>query len=216
MDTQAAESRWELEPSGCFIALVPGGLRLGLKRRGLETSLVPFEDLTHVEATGFGVWIATKQTTLVVRRSHFVHSRDPDELVQTVRWRLAEEPGGEAQLARMRVVAEHALDPSPRRATYVLVALCVLIFALEFLDPFTLQAALFIPELVSAGEWWRIATGNLLHGLSIVPLHLIINMLCLLAFGLMVERPLGATRTFLVMAGGGVGAMAGSAIAGKI
>ena len=212
--TPAAESRWELKPSGCFIALVPGGLRLGLKRRGLETSFIPFEDVTHIEATGFGVWIATRQTTLAVRRSHFLHPRDPDELVQTVRWRLAEEPDGEAQLARMRVVAEHALDPSPRRATYALVAACLAVFVLEFFDPFTLQAAVFVPDLVSAGEWWRITTANLLHGLSLVPIHLVVNLLCLLAFGLMVERPLGAIRTFLVMAAGGVGAMAGSAIAG--
>ena len=71
--TPAAESRWELKPSGCFIALVPGGLRLGLKRRGLETSFIPFEDVTHIEVTGFGVWIATRKTTLAVRRSHFLH-----------------------------------------------------------------------------------------------------------------------------------------------
>jgi len=209
-----ADARWELEPTGCFIALVPGGLRLGLRRRGLDTTFVPFEDLTHVEVTGFGVWIATRHTTLVVRRGHFVHPRDPDELVQTVRWRLAEQPGGAAQLERMREVAERALAPRPRRVTYALVAACLVAFVLEFSDPFTLQAALFVPDLVGAGEWWRVATANLLHGPSVLPLHLIINMLCLLAFGLMVERPLGATRTFLVMAGGGVGAMAGSAVAG--
>jgi membrane associated rhomboid family serine protease len=96
----------------------------------------------------------------------------------------------------------------------VLVALCLGVFGLQFADPFTIQAGLFVPDLVTAGEWWRIATANLLHGLSLIPMHLIINVLCLMAFGLMVERPLGATRTFLVMAAGGLGAMAGSAIAG--
>jgi rhomboid protease GluP len=212
---QSDESRWELLPTGCFIALVPGGLRLGLRRRGLETSFVPFAELTHVEATGFGVWIATRQTTLVVRRSDFIHPRDPDELVQTVRWRLAEEPGGEAQLERMRAVADRALHPSPRRATYALVALCLALFALEFADPFTIQVGIFVPDLVGAGEWWRVTTANLLHSVSIVPLHLIFNVLCLLAFGLLVERPLGATRTFLVMAAGGAGAMTGSGIAGN-
>ena len=208
------ESRWELRPSGCFVALVPGGLRLGLRRRGLETSLIPFEDLTHVEATGLGVWIATRKTTLIIRRNHFIRERDPDEFMQAVRWRLAEEPGGSEKLARMHDIAQRALSPHPRRATYVLVALCLAVFGLQFSDPFATQAGLFVPDLVSAGEWWRIATANLMHGVALIPLHLIINLLCLMAFGLMVERPLGATRTFLVMAGGGLGAMAGSAIAG--
>ena len=208
------ESGWELRPSGCFVALVPGGLRLGGRRRGLETSFIPFGDLTHVEATAWGAWIATRQTTLVIRRSHFVREGAADEFVQAVRSRLAEEPDGEEQLARMQDIAQRAMNPHPRWATSVLSILCLGVFGLQFADPFTMQAALFVPDLVSAGEWWRIATANLLHGFSLIPVHLVINMVCLMAFGLLVERPLGATRTFLVIAGGGLGAMAGSAIAG--
>ena len=208
------ESRWELRPPGCFVSLVPGGLRLGLRRRGLDTSLLPFSDLTHVETTSWGVWVASRQTTLVIRRSHFAREQDPEEFVQSLLWRLSEEPGGANQLARMHEVAQRALSPQARRATFLLVALCLGVFALQVSDPFTMQAALFVPDLVSAGEWWRIATANLLHGFALIPVHLIINVLCLLAFGLMVERPLGSIRTFLVMAGGGLGAMAGSAIAG--
>jgi membrane associated rhomboid family serine protease len=185
-----------------------------LKRRGLETSFVPFAELTHVEATAWGAWLATRRTTLVIRRRQFVRERDADALIQAVLEGLADEPGGEQQLARIRDVAQHAQRPQPRRATSALVALCLGVFALQFWDPFATQVALFIPDLVSAGEWWRITTANLLHDLALIPVHLIINMLCLLAFGLMVERPLGAIRTFLVMAVGGLGAMAGCAVAG--
>ena len=209
-----AESRWEMRPTGCFIALVPGGVRLGLRRRGLDTTFIPFEDLTHVEATNFGLWLATRKTTQVIRRGHFIGDRDPEELVQALRWRLDEEPGGREQLARMRKVAALALKPNPRRATWALMVACLAIFVLEFTDPFALHVAVFVPELVEAGEWWRITTANLLHGISLLPLHLIINMLCLMAFGLMVERPLGAVRTFLVMAAGGFAAMVGSTLAG--
>jgi rhomboid protease GluP len=208
------ETRWELRPSGCFAALAPEGLLLGLRRHGLETSVIRYEDLTHVEATKFGAWLASRQTTMVIRRSQFMRERDPEELVQAVRWRLAEEPGGAAQLARMRGIAERALHPHPRAVTHLLLVACVSVFALECADPFVLQAGVFIPELVGAGEWWRITTGNLLHGLSILPLHLILNMFCLAAFGLLLERPLGAVRTFLVMAASGVGAMAASTLAG--
>lgn len=210
----AVESRWELRPPGCFVALEAHGLRLGRRRRGLETSFVPFEELTHIETTRRGVWIATRQTTLVIRRSHFAREGAPEEFALAVRSRLADLPEGEEQLARMHAIARQAMHPHPRRATFGLVVLCLGVFGLQFADPFTMQAALFVPDLVSAGEWWRIATANLLHGLSLIPLHLIINMACLMAFGLLVERPLGATRTFLVLGAGGLGAMIGSAVAG--
>ncbi len=209
------ESRWELLPAGCFVALVPGGLRLGLGRRGLESRFVPFAELTHVESTSFGVWIATRKTTLLIRRAHFVREGDPESFVQAVRWQLADEPDGREHLERMRRVAERALAPHPRRATYTLMALCVAVFVLELADPFTLQAGVFVPVLVNVGEWWRIVTANLLHEPSLLlPFHIVLNMVCLAAFGLLVERPLGAVRTFLVMAAGGVGGMLGSAIAG--
>lgn len=196
------------------MALVEGGVLLGLRRRGLETRMVPFAELTHVEATRLGVWLATTKSTQVIRRSLFVRDRDPDELVQTIRWRLSEQPGGEARLGRMRAIAERALRPRPRRATGILVALCLAVFALQWLDPFSMQVGVFYPGLVNLGEYWRIATANLMHGLALLPLHLIINMLCLLAFGLLVERPLGAARTFLVMGASGLAAMLASAFAG--
>jgi membrane associated rhomboid family serine protease len=210
----AEATRFELEPRGCFVALTPEGVRLGLRRHGLETELVPFSQLTHVEATRLGVWLATKKTTRVLRRSLFRDERDPDELVQAIRWRLADEPGGADQLARMREVAERALHPLPRRATTVLAVVCLAVFVLQWTDPMALEFGVFYPDLVSLGEYWRIVTGNLMHGMSLLPLHLVINMLCLMAFGLLVERAVGAARTFLVMGASGLGAMAASALAG--
>ncbi len=208
------EARWELLPQGCFISLVKGGVLLGLDRRGLDARFMPFPELTHVEATRLGVWFASHKTTQVIRRSRFRNERDPDELVQAIRWRLADEPGGAAQLDRMRRVAERALHPFPRRATVALVVVCLAIFALQWKDPFSMQAGLFYPALANTGEYWRIVTGNLFHGRSVIPLHLIINMMCLLAFGLMVERPLGAMRTFIIMGFSGLTAMLASAAAG--
>jgi rhomboid protease GluP len=213
-ESSRPEARWELLPRGCFVALVQGGLLLGLRRRGLDARFVPFSELTHVEATRLGVWVATTRSTQVIRRAHFVNERDPDELVQAIRWRLAEEPGGAEQLERMRAVAQRALDPKPRRATIALVVLCLAVFALQWMDPFSRQVGVFYPALVNSGEYWRVVTGNLMHGLSLLPVHLIINMLCLLAFGLLVERPLGALRTFLIMATSGLVAMLASAVAG--
>jgi membrane associated rhomboid family serine protease len=213
-DPADLEARFELLPRGCFIALVPGGVLLGLRRRGLDTRFVPYAELTHVEATRLGLWLATTRTTQVIRRSHFVNDREPDELVQAIRWRLGEAPDGEARLKAMRAVAERALEPRRRRATLAFVALCLGVFALQWMDPFSMQVGVFYPELVNRGEFWRVVTGNLLHGRALIPLHLIINVMCLLAFGALVERPLGAARTFVVMGVSGLVAMLASAAAG--
>lgn len=208
--------RFELEPPGCFVALLPDGLCLGLRRRGMETQRVPFEDLTHVEATGFGVWLATRKTTQVIRRAHFRDPRDPDELVQAIRWRLAERPGGDERLARMREVAERARRPRRRIAASLLVVLCVAVFGLQWADPFSIEVGVFDRNLVALGQYWRVVTGNLLHSFALLPIpaHLLVNLLCLMAFGLMVERPLGALRSFLVMGAGGLGSMLASGLAG--
>ncbi len=205
--------RWELRPAGAFAAFEQDGLRICLRPRG-RGEIVPYADITHLDVSRSGLWLASTQTTMLIMRTQFRAGRGPEAFANALRWRLAEQPDGARQLAAMLEVAERARNPRPRRSTPIIAAICVAIFGLEFRDPMTIEVGAFIPALVQAGELWRIVTANFLHALSLVPMHLLINVLCLLAFGLLVERPLGAVRTFLVMAAGGLGAMLGSAIAG--
>ena len=205
--------RWELRPVGAFAEFEPEGLRICLRPRG-RGEVIPYADMTHVDVSRSGLWLASKRTTMLIVRTQFRAARGPETLANALRWRLAEEPGGARQLAAMLDVAERARHPWPRRSVPLVAAICVAVFGLEFRDPMTVEVGAFAPALVQAGELWRIATANFLHALSVVPLHLAINVLCLLAFGLLVERPLGAVRTFLVMAASGLGAMLGSAVAG--
>jgi rhomboid protease GluP len=212
-DPDAPSLRYELKPHGAFLTCDADGLRFVLRRRG-RRRFVPYGDLTHVAATERGLWLATRKSIALVRRTHFPRADDPEALAQALAQRLSEGPGGQQQLIRMSHITECARRPSSRRATTLIAAVCLAVAVLQLRMPLALEIGSFMPLLVREGELWRIATGNFLHGSSLIPLHLLVNMLCLLAFGLLVERPLGAVRTFLIMAAGALGAMAGSFLAG--
>lgn len=64
-----------------------------------------------------------------------------------------------------------------------------------------------VPELVRAGEWFRLATATLLHGGFV---HLASNALPLLLMGEYLERVLGHARTLLVLVAAALGGAIGS------
>ena len=74
----------------------------------------------------------------------------------------------------------------------------------------------FAPALVGEGEFWRVFTANFLHAPVFFALHLVFNLLALLAFAFLVERPLGPMRTVVVMGAAALGAMVGSTVAGYV
>jgi rhomboid protease GluP len=106
--------------------------------------------------------------------------------------------------------AQPSLFSKRARATQILIALNVLMFAAEMCfggasNPETLYrlGALFAPA-VRAGEWWRLAASLFLH---FGPLHLAMNMLALWVLGPFVEFALGFRRFLLVYLLAGVGSM---------
>jgi rhomboid protease GluP len=212
--SEASALRYDLQPRGAFVALEPDGLRIALHKNGARMRFVPYTELTHCEASARGLWLASTKTVSLVRRPHFAHRQDPEALAQAIRERISGEPGGEQQLERMSQVGERGRRQTPRRVTVSVSAICVALVLLQLRLPLSLEIGSFVPALVREGDLWRIVTANFLHELSLFPVHLMINVLCLLAFGVLVERPLGGVRTFVVMAVGAVGAMAGSYVAG--
>lgn len=100
-----------------------------------------------------------------------------------------------AQLRRQRVVAP---------VTYTLIAIDVIVFLAGELDPTLRQRMFFdgahLPDLVSAGEWWRGFTAMFLHGGFT---HLLFNMWALFVFGPSLEHRYGtAPFTALYLASG--------------
>jgi len=97
------------------------------------------------------------------------------------------------------------------RATQVLIALNVLMFAVEIVrggstNPEVLYGlGAMYPPAVVAGQWWRLIAATFLH---FGPFHLAMNMLALALFGPFVEAALGRGRFVAVYLLTGVGSMA--------
>ncbi len=106
-----------------------------------------------------------------------------------------------------QLIAAPAKRSERAYVTYVLIAANVIMFAIEgqmggsedVVALFRLGA--LVPELVRAGEWWRIPASMFLH---FGPLHLGMNMLALFLVGPFVEFAVGGPRYLIVYLGSGV------------
>jgi rhomboid protease GluP len=94
---------------------------------------------------------------------------------------------------------------SPAPLTRGLMGLLIAVFAYEVYrgassDVVLLHqlGALWAPDILHKGEWWRLFTFQLLH---FGPLHLVMNLLALNVLGRDVERRLGGLRTGVVFLG---------------
>jgi rhomboid protease GluP len=222
-------------PSGQFPGdPCPGRVSFPLKSRAAALSLdevglthtlgdgkrlvrfVAYRDITHVQVARQGLRLGTRHSIYVFRRSQFRDAGAPEIVARCLAARIAAQPGGLQQRARIDAVDRRLRAPERCVATRGVAVLCGLVFGLQLLDPFALHVGAFVPELVRQGELWRLVSANFLHApplLLLLP-HLLINLVCILGFGLLVERPLGAARTLLIMGGSAVGAMVGSDLAG--
>jgi membrane associated rhomboid family serine protease len=91
--------------------------------------------------------------------------------------------------------------------TYVLIALNVIIYALQWLTRQELTTAWFLYPYVIGSEPWRLITSAFLHSPSSIILHLLFNMYALYAFGPALESFLGRARFLALYL---IGALGGS------
>lgn len=173
-----------------------------------------YSDVTHLACGSRGLWIGTRQAAMLLRRSHFVSREAPEQLVRQLTQRIASQPEGAGQLTRIMAVERRSENPAPRLATTTLAVTCIGVMILQLLDPFLAAVYAFVPELVAHGEWWRVLSSNLIHSLGFFPFHLLSNLVLILGFGMLVERPLGATRTVVILGVSGLAAMTASSWAG--
>lgn len=167
-----------------------------------------YADVTHVAVGARALRIGTRHGVWPLPRAWFREPQQADGFVRTLYDRIAQEPTGAVQLARMAEIDQLLARRSGSWATRALAIACVAIFALQaWLGPVVHHAGFLNTRLVASGEPWRLVTANLLHFGSV---HLALNVLGLLAIGAMVERAIGSARTLFVM---GVAAL-GSTLAG--
>ena len=86
--------------------------------------------------------------------------------------------------------------PRPRSATTAILAINVVVFAIDLIlrasgQVTLLERGAMVPVLVAQGEWYRLVTAMFLH---IGVLHLAFNSFALYLFGSVVEQALGTAR----------------------
>jgi membrane associated rhomboid family serine protease len=91
--------------------------------------------------------------------------------------------------------------------TYVLIALNVVIYALQWLTNQALTNAWFLNPYSIGSEPWRLITSAFLHSPATIILHLLFNMYALYAFGPALESFLGRARFLALYL---IGALGGS------
>ena len=143
-------------------------------------------------------------------------ARDLQELIEAA---IGREPNGGEQLRAMRARRElGGLDkPRPFYVAQVIAAVQVAIFFWVGVDETQTDALLLMrhgslePQLIEAGEWFRIATGTVLHDGST---HLLGNMCALFFSGWLLESTLGRARFVFILLASALGGAAGSFLSG--
>ncbi len=214
---QAPRSTFEMRGRPRAVTLGDAGIHHPRAPRGSGFVYTPYEDVTHLATTHRALWLGARRSVYVLARSAFVDPYAPEHLVRMLLARIAQRPGGSAQLARMAEIEETARSRGPLRATWSLASLCLLVFLLQLTAGQSLhEVGYFNAALVADGDLWRVVTANLLHAFPRVPIHLVCNLIGLILLGALAERSLGTARTVCVMGASGLGAMAACAIRDQV
>jgi membrane associated rhomboid family serine protease len=195
------------------IVLRADGMDHPVHARSRRRVFTAYADITHLTTSTHAVWIGTKSSVYILGRGMFAQTGGPENLLRALSRRIAEQPGGAAQLARMAEIERAGHRAGPLRATWAMAGICVAVFFAQLLIGPTVEAVgNFTPYFFRDGDLWRIVTANLVHAAPEFPIHLGLNMLALIVLGTLVERPLGATRTVTVMGVSGATAMLASGV----
>jgi membrane associated rhomboid family serine protease len=214
-----ASRRFRLVRGGALI-LERDGFRL-IEPRGLRRSPIhPYDAISHVHATDRVLLVGTAETLLTIRARDFVDvvEEGPEAAKDALLARVAAQPDGASRLAAIDAVDRLGAHDGPAWVVWTVVLLCLIGTGLQLAEPMIEQVGSFLPDLFARGEYWRAITAHFLHELSVPPLwlglwpgglpaptHLAVNVAGLLILGHLVERPLGAWRTAMVLAMSGLG-----------
>jgi membrane associated rhomboid family serine protease len=182
--------------------------------RSHSFAFTPYAEITHLAASPRAIWIGAKRSVYVLPRRLFADEQASDILLQCVLSRIEESPQGTAQLERMAALDEVAQVERSCRATWGLTFACLVVFAFQLVVGDNVEdAGFFNAAVLRDGDWWRAITNHFLHAFPGVPIHLALNLLGLIAFGTLTERPLGTAGTLVVMGLSAIGATLGSHLA---
>ncbi len=171
-----------------------------------------YRDVTHLQIGSRALRIGTRTAVITLPRAAFISPTGIERVQRLLVERIALLPDGAMQLFRFAELDQRVRAQPPVAVVGLTALLCAAFWLAEwFVGPSISFAGFFSRTLVLAGEWWRLITANLLHGGA---LHLATNALVLIGIGSLVERPLGAARTFFIVVVSALAAMGAGLEAG--
>jgi rhomboid protease GluP len=178
--------------------------------KGPDTSTewtVPYPDVRSVVIMTRGgnemVMIETESRRVTYGHDAFERSYGPETCKREMMRRIRQHPRGPSILERMQTLEEHAraATSNPTRVTYGLLGLLLVYYAVEHLTGALSQTFGLIQlgansaALIDSGQYFRLISGNFLHGGF---LHIFMNGIALFFLGLALERTLGSWRFLLI------------------
>jgi membrane associated rhomboid family serine protease len=200
------------------VVLDDDGIRHPRNPRRVRQIFTRYQDITHIAVSAQALWLGARSSVYLLPRGNFENYDAPEHLADALRARVRSLPDGERRIASMDRLDQISEEAPKPRATQTLIAVCILIYLAQLTLGFPVSlAGQYSPALVADGDVWRILTGNLLHAQGGFAgfVHIALNLLALMALGLIVERPLGAVRTVCVMGVSAVGAMTTAGLFGN-
>jgi membrane associated rhomboid family serine protease len=190
----------------------------------LRRTRISYSDIRALIRLGKGwtdrVILDTRAHVMVYPIREFASPKAFEQLRDILRARVEANPDGSRQWTAMEAraaVAERLAGIKPW-LTYGFAALLALIFVCQWIT--TSKDLLFGAItwgansliLINQGQWFRLATANLLH---FSPSHFLFNLLSLTILGMIVERQMGAPRYVLLLLSSGLCSQLASAFIGQ-
>jgi membrane associated rhomboid family serine protease len=219
-------SRYRLRHQGGTPPLVFESAKLvaPIGANGRRTVQIPYADIRSVIHLGKGwtgrVILDVGKRVMVYPTREFANPNAFEQLRELLKQRIEALPEGTPRWLAMDARASVAdqLTRVPARWTYGFAAVLALIYACQWRN--TPRDLLFgavdwganAATLVRRGQWFRLATANLLHANL---MHVAFNLLSLIVLGVVVERQLGWRRYLLLLLGSGLLCQLASAFVGQ-
>lgn len=193
-----------------------GGRALVLYESGLlhpaggSQRFTPWVEMIHVTLDARALRIGAVRGCWRIPRAAFVTPGGAGAALGALRSRIATLPDGALREQRQQALDGRLQEGIRPRLGPALALLATALFVLGRFFPVLQIEGEYWGELGLLEEPWRLVTAQLLH--ASLP-HLALNALGLVALTGLLERQLGLVRTALVLAGAGLGAMLGCALA---
>jgi rhomboid protease GluP len=210
---------WKIPDEGLEIVFREEGIEMPKGADNPSYVDVDFHDLRSlvvmVRGESEALVMETEKRRFMFSSGDFREPNGPRLLKDAIMRRVKNHPDGQAIIDRMQALEERAREASQNQTPvmYGLLGMVIVGYVIELTtgalsSQFGLiQIGANSTPLIADGQWWRLISGNFLHGGFV---HIFLNGLALFFLGMFIERLVGSWRFALVYLISAVGGAAGS------